>query len=331
MSRQLNRTEKRFLEQLRVRNLVQEGERLLLAVSGGPDSMALLWLFLAVRPVLKLELQVAHCNFQLRGDESDQDEALVREVVSRYGIPYHCRRFATVEDARAWKRSIEETARIERYGFFNELLDAEGLDRIVTAHHVNDNAETVLFNLFRGSAIPGLRGIRERHGRVVRPLLLLERREVMAYVRSRSIPYRIDSSNLGTDPDRNFIRHRVIPLIEERFRHKLLGSLQRLSHHAAELEEFLELHFEGLLQRSEGLGLNNGAMQASELRKLTTFEQKELFKRALRELGCEATGRILEQLCKLLQLQPGRRIRVSGSIEAVREGDLVRFREVDSP
>ncbi|ANT64361.1 tRNA lysidine(34) synthetase TilS [Prosthecochloris sp. CIB 2401] len=331
MSRQLNRTEKRFLEQLRVRSLVQEGERLLLAVSGGPDSMALLWLFLAVRPVLKLELQVAHCNFQLRGDESDQDEALVREVASRHGIPFHSRRFSTMEDSRAWKRSLEETARIERYGFFNELLDAEGLDRIVTGHHVNDNAETILFNLFRGSAIPGLRGIRERHGRIVRPLLLLERSEVMAYVRGRSVPYRIDSSNLGTDPDRNFIRHRVIPLIEERFHHKLLGSLQRLSRHAGELEEFLELHFEGLVQRSAGLGLENGTMQVRALQKLTTFEQKELFKRALRELGCEATARMLDQLCRLLFLQPGRRTRVSGTIEAVREGNLIRFREVDSP
>ncbi len=325
MANDLTALEKVFLEQLTTRKLVEKGSSVLAAVSGGPDSMALMSLFRSVIPVLHCRVEIAHCNFGLRGAESDLDEELVLEEAARQGLRCHVRRFDTRRDAGVWKRSIEETARIERYGFFEELRQRYDFDRVATGHHVNDNAETILFNLFRGTSVPGLKGIRAHHGRLIRPMLLMRREEVMGYIHEKNIPYRTDASNLGIEPDRNFIRHRVIPVIEERFRDKLLPSLRRLSEQAGELEEFLELHFEKLQQEHPGLRFLENRLSVRELRMLTLFERKELFKRALQELSVEPSASVITSLCRLLETQPGRKIRISGGVEAVWKGGFIVF------
>ena len=326
MPRELNSIERKFLEQLTVRKLVLKGEHVLAAVSGGPDSMALLYLLCAVRPVLRCKVSVAHCNFQLRGCESLFDEQHVRKETEKLGLDCHVRRFDTRNDAVVWRRSIEETARIERYGYFHELVEQHGFEKIATGHHVSDNAETILFNLFRGTSIPGLRGIRAFHGHIIRPLLLMRKEDILHYIKEKKIAYRTDTSNLGIEPDRNFIRHKIIPLIEERFENKLLPSLQRLSDQAAEMEEFLELYFERLMQEDEGLVLTNSKLSVTSLLHLTVFERKELFKRALQDCGCEPSSRILQQLVDLLETQPGRKIDLTAGLEVVWRGKYLFFR-----
>lgn len=326
MPRELNNVERKFLEQLIVRNLVLAGEHVLAAVSGGPDSMALLHLLCAVRPVLHCKVSVAHCNFQLRGRSSLLDEEHVRQEAEKLGLACYVRHFDTRKDAHEWKRSIEETARIERYSYFHELIEQHGFDKIATGHHVSDNAETILFNLFRGTSIPGLRGIRAFHGHIIRPLLLMQKVDILGYIVEKKIDYRTDASNLGVEPDRNFIRHKVIPLIEERFENKLLPSLQRISDQAAELEEFLELHFERLAQDDEGLVLTDHRLLVSSLLRLTVFERKELLKRALQDYGREPSSRILQQLVDLLETQPGRKIDLSAELEVAWKGKYLIFR-----
>lgn len=327
MPRELNSIERKFLEQLTVRKLVLSGEHVLAAVSGGPDSMALLHLLCAVRPVLHCEVSVAHCNFQLRGKESLLDEEHVLREAEELGLNCHVRRFDTQKEAAEWKRSVEETARIERYSFFQELIEHHDIDKVATGHHVNDNAETILFNLFRGASVPGLRGIRAYHGHIIRPLLLMKKEEILRYISVKKIYYQTDASNLGIEPDRNFIRHRIIPLIEQRFENKLLPSLQRLSEQAAELEEFLELYFERLVQDDEGLALKDNRLSVSSLSGLTVFERKELLKRALQDCGCEPSSRLLQQLADLLQTQPGRKLDLASGLEVVWKGKYLIFGE----
>ncbi len=168
----MNVLEKKFLEQIRTRHLLEEGERVVAAVSGGPDSMAMLSLLCAVKPVLHCELAVAHCNFQLRSEESDAEEQFVRDYCLSLGLECFVGQFDTIRYAGEWKKSIEETARILRYSFFEKVMQENGYTRIATGHHVNDNAETILFNLFRGVSLPGLKGIRASHGKIIRPMLL---------------------------------------------------------------------------------------------------------------------------------------------------------------
>lgn len=327
----MNTIEKKFLENIHARDLARKGEKVLLAVSGGPDSMALLHLFHAVAPVLGCSYGVAHCNFSLRGKESDGDELFVSEVCRTLGCECHVRRFETESVASAWKKSIEETARIVRYGYFGELCREEGYCRIATGHHIGDNAETILFNLFRGTSLAGLRGIRSKHGNIIRPLLLFSRQEIMEYLGEKKCAWRTDSSNEESGFDRNYIRNRVIPVIEERFSHKFSSSLQRLSEHAGELEEFIDSHIGKLIASSPGLDISGGKLHVVTLRQLTIFERKEILKRTLKMLGHVAGSRTLERIAALVDNQSGRLIQAGGGIEVIRKDGFLRFRRVDAP
>ncbi|MBN1928932.1 MAG: tRNA lysidine(34) synthetase TilS [Chlorobiaceae bacterium] len=324
----MNRTEKQFLENIRKRELAGDGEAVLVAVSGGPDSMALLHLLLAVSPVLHLRLGVAHCNFGLRGEESDGDEAFVRKACALLGLECHVRRFDTKAVAASWKKSVEETARLLRYDFFGELCRERGYALVATGHHSGDNAETMLFNLFRGTATSGLRGIRARQGRLVRPLLPFSRREIMDYLEEKEVAWRTDRTNAGVEHDRNFIRNRVIPVIEERFRRKLSASLQRVSEHAGELEEFMERHIGRLVAEHPGLDLAGGKLHVGTLLALSRFERKELFKRVLQARGLPVDSRTLRRISGLLEAQPGRRVHAGPGVEVVRKDGFLRFQAV---
>jgi len=321
----VNRLEKKFLEQLRTRRLVEEGDRVLVAVSGGPDSMAMLSLFCAVRPLLRAELAVAHCNFQLRGAESDGDESFVLDHCRSLGLECFVDHFDTLRFAGEWKRSVEESARILRYTFFRQVMEQKGFSKIATGHHVNDNAETILFNLFRGVSLPGLRGIRALNGKIIRPMLLFHKADMVAYLKEKGITSRMDTSNYANDYDRNFIRNRVIPLIEERFAGKLMPSLRRVSEQAGELSEFLELYFENLCEREPGLALNEGKLSVLALQQLTVFEQKEVFKRALRDLHAVVDARTLQNLVDLLGSQPGKMVMASGQLRVLWKGGMLCF------
>lgn len=322
----MNCLEKKFLQQLRDRRLAAEGDHVLVAVSGGADSMALLHLFFAVLPVVRCQISVAHCNFTLREKESEHDEQFVAEQCAGLGVRFFSKRFDTLEAASRWKMSVEETARELRYEWFSSLLREQGMTKIATGHHVGDNAETMLFNLFRGTSLLGLKGIRSMRGSIIRPLLLLHREDIAGYLAEKGIAYRTDASNFETDYDRNFIRNRVIPLVEERFRHKLFPSLQRLSEQAGELEVFLEEHFERLVAACPGLSPDQGRLDVYELAKLSTFEQKELFKRALQEAGASADATVLDRLVSLLEKQPGRKVVVSKTLVVERQRAFLCFR-----
>ncbi|HHE31693.1 MAG TPA: tRNA lysidine(34) synthetase TilS [Chlorobaculum parvum] len=324
----MNRTEKQFLEYIRRQGVVSNDESVLVAVSGGPDSMALLHLLIVITPVLHLRLGVAHCNFGLRGKESDGDEAFVRESCLEHGLTCHVRRFDTKAVAKAWKKSIEETARELRYDFFAELCREKNYKLIATGHHSGDNAETMLFNLFRGTAVAGLRGIRSRQGRLIRPLIPFSRQQIIGYLNERGIAWRTDRTNAGLEHDRNYIRNRVIPVIEERFRQKLAASLDRVAEHAGELEEFMEQHIDRLIAEHPGLDLAGGKLHVGTLLELTRFERKELLKRVLQVWGLPVESRVLNRIAGLLETQPGRRVYAGPGVEVVWKDGFLRFEEV---
>lgn len=293
--------------------------------------MAMLALFQSNRPLLGIALSVAHCNFQLRGDESLEDERFVLEQCRREGLVCHVRRFDTQAYCRREGRSIEEGARILRYSFFEELLREEGAAAVATGHHAGDNAETVLFNLFRGASLSGLQGIRPKRGAIIRPLLPFTREELQAYGRERGLQSRLDASNLDERHDRNFIRNRVVPLVEERFGHKLAPSLARLSNHAAELGAFLDGHLERLQAADAGLSCSGEGFAVESLRGLSAFERKELFKRALEQLEAPVDAALLERLDDLVRGGSGRMVTAGRGLEAVRQGRRIVFRRQGGP
>ena len=156
---------------------------------------------------------VAHCNFQLRGDESDGDEALVRQTCEAYAVPCHIQRFDTTDYADRHGLSTQMAARDLRYAFFAELCETHGYTHIATAHHANDNLETVLLNLVRGTGLDGLTGIPVKNEAIVRPLLFATRQDIMAYAQQHNLAWREDSSNASDYYHRNLIRNQVLPLL----------------------------------------------------------------------------------------------------------------------
>jgi tRNA(Ile)-lysidine synthase len=195
--------------------MLPPGELVLCAVSGGADSMALLHILKTLSGELGFTLRAAHFNHHLRRAESDRDEAFVRERCQDWGVPLTCGGGDVARAARQSGRGIEETARALRYAFLEETADALGATRIATAHSADDNAETLLLHLVRGSGLAGLTGIPPRRGRIVRPLLTTTRREIETYCAQEKIPYVQDSTNADETYTRNFLRLRVLPLLKE--------------------------------------------------------------------------------------------------------------------
>lgn len=206
---------RRFREFIRSRGLIGPGERLLLSLSAGKDSMALLHLIMRLRGEMGFEAAVFHLNHCVRGEESDDDEEFVKAAATVSGLPAFIERFDFSK--RPPGRSFEEYARAKRYEMLSETASRNEFTAIATAHTASDNAETLLMRLFRGTGVHGLAGMDARRDRIIRPILFLSSAEIRAYLEAENIAWREDSSNLDTEFLRNFIRHELMPKTIERF------------------------------------------------------------------------------------------------------------------
>jgi len=201
--------EKTILLNLKRLSKNAEEKSYLLAVSGGIDSMVLTHLF----KKFNLNIEIAHCNFCLRGDESEQDEELVHQLANEMASSIHIKRFEDLKE-KAGDSSIQLKARELRYAWFEELIKIRDLDYLVLAHHADDNLETALYNFTKGTGIKGLKGMPEVNGHIIRPLLKTEKSAIIEYAKEELIPFRNDSSNESTKYNRNLIRLKVIPQLK---------------------------------------------------------------------------------------------------------------------
>lgn len=200
-----------FLSFINKNRLFSSGDRILLAVSGGLDSVVMAWLFHKAG----FAFGIAHCNFRLRGEESEADEKFVGELAARLRVPFHVNHFNTSEIAASAKISAQMAARDLRYRWFEEVRSSEKYDVVATAHHLDDQAETFLINLVRGTGIAGLHGIMPLLGKVVRPMLFASRSEIEEFAAKEQIRFRVDSSNQEEKYLRNKIRLGILPLLKE--------------------------------------------------------------------------------------------------------------------
>lgn len=205
-----------FLTYINEQKLFEPTEKVLLTVSGGKDSMAMLDLFCGANwGNSRLCFAVAHCNFQLRGNDSENDKLFVERLCQEKNIEFHAKTFNTKAYAKKNKISIEMAARTLRYEWFESLRKELNFDYIATAHHLNDSIETVLLNLTKGTGISGLKGISAKKGHIIRPILFASRKEIDAYVAEKNLSWREDSSNASNDYQRNLIRNQVLPLLKK--------------------------------------------------------------------------------------------------------------------
>lgn len=221
--------------------MISPGDVVLAGVSGGPDSVALLHLLQRLKEELGFELYASHLNHMFRGEEAVADARLVEGLTGEWGIPLISEKINVPEYLKNSKLSPQIGAREIRYRFFKDSASKMGANRIALGHHADDQAETVLINLIRGSGITGLKGIPPvREGLYIRPLMGIRRIQIEEYCRSFGIPYRMDSSNLKTIYFRNRIRLELIPLLEEKYNPAVVESLNRLADLAREEDMLLD-------------------------------------------------------------------------------------------
>jgi tRNA(Ile)-lysidine synthase len=313
--------EERLLKTIRKQELIKAGDRVAVAVSGGADSVALLHLLLGLRTELGIVLSMAHVNHKLRGEESDEDERFVAELARVHDLELH----SLQGPLKRADSGIEAAARKLRYDFFRRLACEGRVSKIATAHTLDDQAETVLLRLMRGTGLRGLSGIHPRlilekegraFGEVVRPLLGFRRTELDAFLRERNQTWREDSSNLDPVYLRNRVRHRVLPLLKENFGPAAVENLADLAEIArAEEEHWNSSHPE---VRAQGHGASREAEKRSlavaALLALPLAAQRRMVRGWLESGGRDwsVSFRLIEEVLDLARGPAGRRLDLPG-------------------
>lgn len=232
------------------KKMINKGDRILAAVSGGADSVCMLHVLNRLKSIIGFDIYCAHLNHNLRGEAADADEKFVIELCGRLGIPVFTKSVDVEALAKEKKMTLEEAGRFARYEFFDELSQRYRITKTATAHNKNDNAETVLMRILRGTGIDGLGGISyEREDSVIRPLLDVSRFEIEVYCKENNLDFCTDATNSDNDYTRNKIRNKLIPYLEEEFNNKVMDSLCRLADNAKEDSEFLNSYARRLYDR----------------------------------------------------------------------------------
>lgn len=344
------------LAYIRKHKLLMPGDRVGIAVSGGTDSVALLRLLMDLRKELGIVLSVVHFNHQLRGAESEADQRFVADLARQHGLQLHCASGNVAEYAAKQKLSLESAARELRYRYFRGLLREQNLNRIATAHTLDDQAETLLLRLVRGAGTRGLAGIypqlsvagsqlseteRPRGPAIVRPLLSVRRADLEAYLNAIYQPWREDSSNRDLRHARNRVRHETLPALEQSLNPAVREVLAETAEIARAEEEYWQKEIQRLLISAwrPGAGTGDeapecGALRTRELAGLPLAVQRRLVRAAAETLGLHLEFRHVEEILGLASTQPGSpksTVLPDGWAVSRRRGELRFSREIPSP
>ncbi len=309
----------KVLQTIRKFNLIPESSKVIVALSGGPDSVALLNVLLELKDELKISLEALHVNHMLRGEESERDEEFVRELCSRLKVPLTVKRVNVPAVSRG--KNVEAVARELRYGVFREVLRERKADLVALGHTASDLVETVLLNLTKGAGLKGLRGFLPKREVFVRPLFEVKRSEVEEYLKEKGIPFVVDSSNLKTDYERNLIRLKVVPHLRE-INPSLEEAFLRSSEILRELEDFLSSQVEELLRKY----LRGGIFRApiKELQEIHPFLLSQLLLEAYRRVsGKSLSHRKIREIVSLLNRKGFKSFKPDEGYAVYREQDYL--------
>ena len=312
--------------------LIIEKDRILIGISGGADSVCLFLVMVLLRKVWNTELFAIHVNHQLRGSEAKEDEEFVRTLCEKYQVPLEIVSKDVADIARQQKVSEEEAGRNVRYQAFFQYGENVGATKIAVAHHKNDQAETVLHHLCRGSGIEGMAGIHPIRGKIIRPLLCCTRLEIEEFLQNRGQKYQVDSTNLKNTYTRNKLRNQVIPYLEREI------NTQTVEHMAEAAEQFLEATqymeektkevYAKLVKEQTAEEFLQNYVDVKELQKEHRFMQKRVLRKVLEQMASEQkefSHRHIADMLALMDKQVGKKILLPYGIVVFREYKFLVF------
>jgi tRNA(Ile)-lysidine synthase len=330
---------RRFAAALQSAPWFRPGMKLSAAVSGGADSVALLTLLAETRSQLGFVLSTVHFNHKLRGKASDADEKFVVALAEKFGVTLHTGRADVAGKARREKSNLEDAARRARYSFFEKLAGQGLLDAVATAHTMDDQAETVLAHILRGTGIAGLAGIHPSAASVRRPLLDFRREELRKYLRAKKQPWREDATNRDTNRSRARMRKKLLPLLVREFNPAAIEHLAGLATRAREQAQFVDClaHklLETLVTRSESSArisitgfLDPANLGQSEAAATVRAALAHKIVAQLKTKQGQLSALHLDSIVRLAQLgEPGKRIQLPGGVDVLHEKDDILFRK----
>jgi tRNA(Ile)-lysidine synthase len=276
---------KKIIDTINTYNLIEKGDNIVVGLSGGPDSVCLLHILYSLSGRFNTGIIAVHINHMLRGEESEGDERYVRELCSKLNVPLYVFRHDIKAVSVKKGISIEEAGREIRYSRFNHIAEKVGTAKIAVAHNRNDQAETVLFNLIRGTGLNGLKGMEYKSGRVIRPLLDIGRKDIEAYCRENSLSPRIDSTNMESVYTRNKIRLDLIPYIDKLFNSNIIESISRMSLLIRDDYDYLEECVSKFYEQCTTKFQDNAVwLNLKEFLKVHPALQKRLIRRAIKQV-----------------------------------------------
>lgn len=304
------------LKKIKEKNLVEKNDRIVLGCSGGPDSIFLLEVFLKIKEEYNLTLALAHINHLYRGAEADRDENFVRDLGEKNGIQVFVKRKSMELMAKEEKITLEEAGREIRYSFFDEVLEKINGNKVALAHNLDDQVETFLFRLIRGSSLEGLEGINDRRDKYIRPINEIYKSEIIDYLDTNNIPYVVDSTNLENDYTRNSIRLDLIPFIEKRYNPKFKEKINSLLNEIREVNEILEVDYSKYIFEN--------TLSAQELINEKSFYIKgKIINYYLNKNGVSVSRRKIENIINILSSGGSKKIKLDKSCTLIKEYDKI--------
>lgn len=296
--------------------MVAKGEKVLVGFSGGPDSMVLLHILNELKDLLDIKIYALHINHQLRAKAADEDEKFALQICKKFRIPIRSIKIDVKRFAKANKMSIEESARVLRYKYFEKEAKRLGCNKIALGHNANDNAETIILNLVRGTGLAGLSGIPPVRDNIIRPLIAINRKEIINYLKQRKLIYCHDRTNIELGYRRNYIRHKIIPLLYN-LNPNLIETVRRTS-------EIIRIVNEGIVKLADAARKNvvlksskdSVVLDIKKFLSYNLFIRRQIIKNLLPKMEFEQ----IESLLALTKKPSGKRLELTDDWIAWKEG-----------